>query len=58
MVLLRNKNLIGHKKVMEVKKKSNAKEKRAAIVDCFIRVIVGKKRQEFYEKNKDSGREL
>ncbi|MDI5894902.1 hypothetical protein [Flavobacterium algoritolerans] len=40
------------------KKKSKAKEKRAAIVDCFVRVIVGKKFEEFYEKNKDSGREL
>lgn len=42
---------------MEVKKKSKAKEKRAAIVDWFVRVIVGKTLEEFYEKNKDSERE-
>lgn len=39
------------------KKKSEAKEKRAAIVDWFVRVIVGKTLEEFYEKNKDSGRD-
>ncbi|MFV8323905.1 hypothetical protein [Flavobacterium sp. LS2R12] len=39
------------------KKKSKAKEKRAVIVDWFVRVIVGKTFEEFYEKNKDSGRD-
>ncbi|MFV8347409.1 hypothetical protein [Flavobacterium sp. ZB4P13] len=40
-----------------IKKKSKAEEERAAIVDWFVRVIVGKTLEEFYEKNKDSGRE-
>jgi hypothetical protein len=39
------------------KKKSKAEEKRTAIVDWFVRVIVGKTLEEFNEKNKDSGRE-
>ncbi len=39
------------------KKKSKAEEERAAIVDWFVRVILGKTFEEFNIKNKDSGRE-